>query len=159
VRGAAAVSATLSVGAVTVVGKSLNQVILGYQAIENVTSYSFSGSWSDIVFLEIRASYRSSGTASASIAVFTDGGTTPFLSAQSVVTVGDPTFLTFEGEVWGVNNTAQKQLLAVWRRASSGATSSDISFTATAGFINCVRVTHGRTLSSGTAIAIGWRTS
>jgi hypothetical protein len=133
-------------------------VLLGYQTINGGTSYSFSGSWSDIFQIEIRASYQYSGTATASLAIFSDGGTTPFLTLTSNSGVGDTTgFIKFEGYIWGVNNVPQKYMTGSWQRTSN-AVAGDSSFTSTVAFINCIRISHQRTLSSGAAMAIGYRT-
>jgi hypothetical protein len=157
VRGAASVSATLSAGAVTVAGRPVGAVVLGYQAINNVTSFSFSGSWSDIAYIEIRASYKMSGSGSTSIAVFTDGGTTAFLSGSTAV--GDVDAVHFLGQVWGVNGVLSKKIYGSWERASNGSGIGASTFTATTGFINCIRITHHRTVSGGAALAIGYRTT
>lgn len=157
VRGSAAVSATMSAGAVTVAGRPIATVVLGYQTLDGVTSYSFSGSWSDIYIIDIKASYRMSGTTTASLAIFSDGGVTPFLSFDSNTPVGDTTgFIKFEGTVWGVGNVPQKYSTGTWQITTNAAT-GDSTYTSTVAVVNCIRITHGRTLSSGAAIAIGYR--
>ena len=159
VRGAASVSATLSAAAVTVAGYSVNSVLLGYQAINNVTSFSFSGSWSDYPVLEIRSMYRMSGTSTASIALFTDGGTTEFLATNSgpLLPFG-PGIIECFARVMG-NNVAQKYVSGTWNRTADNSTFSNFTATANSGFINCLRVAQSETMSSGFAMLIGYRSS
>lgn len=157
VRGTASVSATLSAAAVTVAGKPVGSVLLGYQTVQNVTSFSFSGSWSDYGMLELRATYTLGQAASASFHIFTDGGTTPILAA---ISTDNPaaTPLSLEARVLGGNGVAAKYVEGIWRYGAT-ASSSMWSATANAGFVNCVRVLQSATMSSGIAFLIGYRTS
>lgn len=157
VRGAASVSATLAASAVTVAGFPVATTLLGYQTVDNVTSIGFSGSWSDFGILELRAAYRMSATATGSMLVFTDGGTTPILSVQSVTSPVGTNGIEFHGHVLGGNNVLLKRVRGSWFFDASN--TNNYSGTATAGFVNCIRLTHSRTLSSGMAMLIGYRTT
>lgn len=156
VRGTASVSATMSAGAVTVAGRSVNTVLLGYQAISNVTSFSFSGSWSDYPILEITAFYQMSGSATASITMFTDGGTTAFLSGQSGL-LGGTNSVEFFGRFLGGDNRPWKYTRSTWYGANGVTNFATLTSTATAGFLNCIKMVQSRTMSGGMAMLIGYR--
>lgn len=159
VRGAASVSATLSAGAVTVAGRPVSGVVLGYQALNNVTSIAFSGSWSDFPVMEIRATYLMSGTATASLQLFTDGGGTPFLTFQTGANSPyGPGLIELNGRIMG-NGTAQKFAAATWSRTTDTTAVGNYSATANSGFINCVRMLQSRTISAGLAMLIGYRSA
>jgi hypothetical protein len=157
VRGTASVSATLSAAAVTVAGRPVGAVLLGYQTVQNVTEFSFSGSWSDFAMLELRATYTLGQAATASFHIFTDGGTTPILAVLSTDNPG-ATPLSLEARVLGGNAINAKYVEGIWRYGNT-ASSSMWSATANAGFINCIRVLQSATMSSGMAYLIGYRTS
>lgn len=155
VRGAAAVSATLSAGAVTIAGVPVGSVILGYQAIDNVGEVGFSGSWSDYPVIEMRATYLMSGTATASLQLFTDGGGTPILSAPTGSNRPfGPKLIELDARIVG-NGTPQKYAYAVWRRTQDLGAIANYTATANVGFVNCVKLLQSRTMSSGMAILIG----
>lgn len=159
VRGGASVSATLSAGRVTVAGRPVGAVVLGYQAVDNATTVAFSGSWSDFPYLQITATYLMSGTATASIQLFTDGGTAAFLSVQTGASSPfGPTLVEFNGRLIG-NGTAQKYILGSWLRTADGVGVTVFSATANSGFVNCVRLLQSKTMSSGMALLIGYRSA
>ena len=138
VRGTASVSATLSAGAVTVAGRPVGPVLLGYQAVTNVTSVGFSGSWSDYGVLECRITYRASGTSTASIGVYSDGGTTPYLSISLLYPASTTGNYLIDWNVWGANATGVAYTnLSVYTAGALGA--SENSGTANTAFANCIR--------------------
>jgi hypothetical protein len=155
VRGPASVSATMSAAAVTVAGRPVGAVLLGYTAIQDVTSIGFSGSWSDFAMLDFQAIYRISGASSASLAIFTDGGDTPILALTTGSTVAAGT-VGADGRVLGGNGIAHKHITGTWRPAGSGGTGEHTA-TANAGFVNCLRFGHSKTMSSGVAVLLGYR--
>lgn len=159
VRGAASVSATMSAGAVTVLGKPISSVILGSSLLSNVTQVKFSGSWSDIVYMDFTTSYSVSGSSTASLQLFTDGGGTEFLSLtvpSSVVGLAGA-YAEVSSRVYAVSTGARKSVDVTIR--NNGGTQSQFDYTSTAntGFVNCFRYSQSRTISSGYAILIGYR--
>lgn len=158
VRGTASVSATMSAGAVTVLGRPLNSVVLGSSRLSNVTQVKFSGSWSDIVYMQFRAAYSVSGSSTASIQLFTDGGTTAFLSvtAPSSVVGLAGAFAEVNSTIYSVSTGVRKSVDVSIR--NNGGTQSQFDYTSTAnsGFVNCFRYSQSRTISSGFAILIGY---
>ncbi len=158
VRGAASVSATLSAAAVTVSGYPVGGALLGYQAVSNVTSVGFSGSWSDYPLMELRVMYMVSGTNAASIALYTDGGTTPFLATNTLTNAPFGPVVECIGRIMG-NNTAQKYVFGSWYRSFDNAQLTNNTATANSGFINCIRMGQSKTMSSGFAMLIGYRSS
>jgi len=156
VRGPAAVSATLSAGAVTVSGYPVGSVLLAYQAVNNIATIGFSGSWSDYAILELRTMYRMSGTATCSIQIFTDGGGTPILSIQSPVSGPHGAVpVALNVNVIGGDGIANKHLDARWMYNDLSA--EIYSATANSGFVNCIRVLQSKTMSQGVAMLIGYR--
>lgn len=157
VRGTASVSATLSAAAVTVAGYPVGAVVLGYQAVNNTQSIAFSGSWSDYPVMELRATYLMSGTATASLGLFTDGGTTAFFTLQTGANSPyGPNLIEFIGRVMG-NGGSQKYANATWFRTTDTTAVGAYSATANSGFINCIKLRQSKTMSSGMAILIGYR--
>lgn len=158
VRGKAAVSATLSAGAVTIAGRRAGVVVLAYSAINNVSQIGFSGSWSDISFFELRANYLMSGTATASIQIFTDGGTSSILALNipSNVIGGLGPYAEVTASVLGVDGGPRKALTVTGRNGTIQA-QSDYSVITNSGFINCIRLVQSRSMSSGVAMLIGYR--
>lgn len=159
VRGGASVSATLSAAAVTVAGRPVGAVVLGYTTVNNATSFAFSGSWSDYPHMEIRSTYLMSGTATASVQFFTDGGTTPIMTLQTGANSPfGPELVEFTSRITG-NSTSQKLFFVQWLRMADFGGVTVYSATANAGFVNCIRVAQSKTMSSGLAILIGYRSA
>ena len=156
VRGKASVSATLSAAAVTVSGKPVGAVILGYENLTGQTQVGFSGSWSDIAFMEFTAAYLISGSATSSLQLFTDGGTTPVLSVTTPTSLGVPNgFIEIDGRIVGGNGAARKVSRLSVRYGATG--QSDFSVTANSGVLNCLRFIQSRSMSSGMAVLIGYK--
>jgi hypothetical protein len=111
--------------------------------------------------LEMTVLYRMSGTATASVHMFTDGGGTPILTLQTaagLAGVPGSTPVEFTGRFLGINGIAQKHMRGVWYPVGASAL-SDFSGTANSGFVNCVRMLQSKTMSQGMAILIGYRTA
>lgn len=159
VRGAASVSATMSAAAVTLAGRPVGAVMLGYQALNNVSSVGFSGSWSDFAMLECRISYRAGSAGTATINVFTDGGTSAIMSAAFVPVASGAGIYSLDWNTWGGNGRGSPFTYYVIYSAGTGASSGGTTATANTSFVNCVRFTQSVTMSSGMAVLIGWRTS
>ena len=157
VRGAAAVSATMSAGAVTVAGRPVGAVLLGYTALNNVTAFAFSGSWSDYPVLELASSYRMSGSQTASIAFFQDGGTTEILNLFSGGVVIGAAGVEVMCRLTGNGVVAKVGRVSWYHVGAIGV--GDLSSTFTAGFVNCIRYNQSKTMSSGMAILWGYRSS
>lgn len=156
VRGTASVSATLSAGAVTIAGRRVAAVTLGYSALTNVTQIGFSGSWSDIAYMEFRAAYLISGSATASLQLFTDGGTTPIVAVTTPTSLGVPGPATeVNATCYGIAGLPRKSITIGVRYGT--VSQGDYTITANSGFINCLRLVQSRTMSSGMAILIGYR--
>lgn len=159
VRGPASVSATISAAAVTVGGRPVASVLLGSSNLANVTQVSFSGSWSDIVYMEFRTAYSVSGSSTASIQLFTDGGTTPFLSvnAPSSVVGLAGAFAEVNSLINSVSSGVRKSVDVSIRNNGSSQSQFDYTSTANSGFVNCFRYSQSRTISSGFAVLIGYK--
>ncbi len=155
VRGDAAVSATLSAGAVTIAGRPVGMVLLQYQVIGDATSIGFSGSWSDFGVLELEALYRVSGANTSAITLFTDGGTTPMLQFQPASAIATGT-IALNCRVLGSDGLAVKHVTATWRPAGDGGTGGHTA-TVNSGVINCIRFSHSKTMSGGMAVLMGLR--
>lgn len=158
VRGAASISATLSAAAVTIAARPVSSVVLGYQAISNATALSFSGSWSDYAMLECRITYRASGTSTASLAVFTDGGTTPMMGISLNYPIAATGGYGIEWLTWGANGTGTPNIAFTIYSSGTG-NFSGYTATANSGFANCIKYSTSKTMSSGMAILIGYRSS
>jgi hypothetical protein len=159
VRGTASVSATLSAGAVTVAGYPVGVVLLGSSTLQNVTEVKFSGSWSDIAYMEFRTAYSVSGSSTASIQLFTDGGTTPFLAVtapSSVVGLAGP-YAEVNSTIHAVATGARKAIDVTIRNSGGVQSQFDYTSTANTGVVNCFRYSQSRTISSGYATLIGYR--
>jgi hypothetical protein len=154
-----AYTATASLAAVTVAGRPVGSVLLGYQTISNVNNFSFSGSWSDFCVLQLSAAYRiETGTsATASAAVYTDGGTTPFLGLGSVSsTQSAGQLITVELAVYGGDGRANKLLRVDTAKATNLITMAATA-TANTGFVNAIKYFTSATMTAGMAALFGWR--
>jgi hypothetical protein len=158
VRGAASVSATLSAGAVTVAGRPVGAVLLGYTAGAAVNTIGFSGSWSDFWYLQLTVFQAGVPNGFPVAQVFTDGGTTPILSIPVNATVGASVRIQYEMRIMGGDNQAVKFMNAYAYLAPGGGAIAS-SATATAGFVNCVRFVMTGTASVAYAALYGWRKS
>jgi len=157
VRGAAAVSATLSAGAVTIGGYPSSAVLLGYQEVSGVGPFGFSGSWSDIGYMELQAVMNYQTAATATFAAFTDGGTTPIFSVRGNNSLPNNNNLRISVSIVGTSGGNIKG--AYWESQNIGGTfSSGYSATANTGIVNCVRIgSASRTASRGSIVLIGYR--
>lgn len=131
VRGPASVSATLSAAAVTVAGRPVGAVLLGYLAGTNRTGATFSGSWSDFCVLEFQISMINGfGTGRAALA----SGGSDILAIAPSIAMSNGSFTTLRA--MGTNGESQKMLfLSTWDNAS-GLRSSSPSVTANTSFVN-----------------------
>lgn len=162
VRAGASVSATLSAGAVTVGGRPVGAVLLGYQTLSTTQNARFSGSWSDFVVLDLVVMYQTeSGTNSQRpVSIFSDGGTTPFLTlANTSVTASSGLTFLSEVRVIGTNGRPQKIINASSRRDGNVLIFNNFSVTANTSFVNCISYSSTATMTNGTAVLYGWRIS
>ncbi len=159
VRGHAGVSATMSAAAVTVAGRPVGAVLLGYDVGTQKSVFGFSGSWSDFCYLELRG-YVSGAGGIFPITVYTDGGTTPILTSPFPTAIGTAFSWDLEARIHGTDNAPRK---FVYMRgifdAAGGTITSTVTSTATAGFVNCIRVTLTGTASYAFMALYGWRKS
>jgi hypothetical protein len=111
--------------------------------------FGFSGSWSDYSMLELRATYRPNGTSlTASAAIYTDGGTTPFLSiACGTVSQGAFYHVTLKAFLGGGFKTLQRETAVNVTRTQG------VTATSNTDFVNCIRLQHGTAASA--TISIG----
>lgn len=159
VLGPMAVSATASCAAITLAGKPVGCVLLGYQTLSNVNSWSFSGSWSDYAILQARALYRiETGTsATASAAIYTDGGTTAFLSLRTASTTQSANqIISVEYHVYGGDGRPIK-LLEVNSRKQTNLQTFAVTATANTGFVNAIKYFSSATITAGMAVLYGFR--
>jgi hypothetical protein len=159
VRGTASVSATMSAAAVTVAGRPVGCVLLGYQSLSNVQTIGFSGSWSDFCILEcvVQHSIQATANATRPVEVYSDGGGTPFLSAPTGYTASFGSALYLEFKLIGGNGQARKSLMSFHRRENDTGGTSQYTATANTSFVNCIRCVSTATISSGFAVLYGWR--
>lgn len=155
VRGAAAVSATLSAGRVTVAGRPIGAVLLGTQSKTNTNSTEFSGSWSDFAILELR-SFANAGGGFLPVSIYTDGGTTPILSTGLNATVVAGSGISMECRVYGGDGAAFKIIDHV-ARTTEGLFRIGVTRTANAGVVNVLRVSFTATVSIMFSALYGWR--
>ena len=161
VRGAGAVSATLSAGALTLAGRPVGSVLLSYQTITAGNSFAFSGSWSDFAVLQAYAIFRTgSGTSvTTSAAIYTDGGTTAILglaTASNTLSTGQAVALNIR--VMGGNGLGLKTLDVEAAKATNLVTRA-VTATANTGFVNALKFFVSATVSTGMAVLYGWRSS
>jgi hypothetical protein len=154
VRGAASVSATLSAGAVTVSGRPVGAVLLGYSSQTNTTRVRFSGSWSDFFLLELQIRVTAGGGTTLASA-FTDGGTTPILAIPLNASI--PAYNNFVYEMRVSGGDGQSSKLMDISSDSIFGRYANITATATAGFVNCLEVSICATCSVAFAALYGWR--
>lgn len=120
------------------------------------STIGFSGSWSDYYMLEMHVSYRTNGTSNtASVAIYTDGGTTPILSiTQSTVSNG----VVYRMETNVLLGAGYKALRG--QKVSDNGNFTFNTATANTGFVNAIKLLHGTaasaTISSGVAMLIGY---
>lgn len=152
---------TASFTAVTVGSKPIGAVLLGYQAISGVTSFGFSGSWSDYCVLRMTALFRAEAVGKTSItssaAIYTDGGTTAFLSlATASNTMSFAQVVAIDFTVYGGDGQETKVLRVDGSKKTNIATIA-VTATANTGFVNAIRYSTSATLTAGMAVLYGWR--
>lgn len=113
-------------------------------------AFRFSGSWSDYAMLELRATYRPNGTSlTASVAIYTDGGTTPFLSFNAgTVSAGAFYNLTCRVALGGGFKTLQ------YENATAAARTQGFTATSNTGFVNALALAHGTAASATISIGL-----
>lgn len=158
VRGKGAVSATLSAAAVTVAGRPIDAVLLGYTSGTNVRQIGFSGSWSDFWMLHLYVVERGVASGFPVTQVFTDGGTTPIISAPTTSTVGASVQVYYDARILGGDNQPFK-MLAIESLEAPGGIGYGTTATVTGGFVNCVRFFMTATASVAFAALYGYRKS
>jgi len=156
VRGTASVSATLSAGAVTVLGRPLGAVLLGFTSQTNASNLSFSGSWSDIFVMQLYMLVGATAAATPTIDFYTDGGTTSILTLRPVTTLGLNVRAYWDAQLYGANGPIKFATARAFY-TGSGVGASDFSATTTAATVNCVRFTITATASIGVFALYGWR--
>lgn len=157
VRGAAAVSATLSAGAVTIAGRPSNSVLLGYQTLSGSNPVAgFSGSWSDFCLLQLRVMFRGVAAAGgrSSVDIYSDGGGTPILSTQ-LATVSAANGIMYTIDIYGGDGAETKGIGTLHLNPVLFTHASTV--TANTSFLNCVRFNASATVTAGVAILTGWR--
>lgn len=156
VGGAASVSATLSAGAVTLAGRPVGMVLLGYSAGTAFSSAAFSGSWSDYCSLVMRVAQKGVGAGTPTVSVFKDGGTSAIMSVAPAVDVGATVSSVYEITVFG-NGDGPTSILNVVAWQSTNLTDLRVTSTANSAVINCIKVALTATASVGYAMLYGWR--
>ena len=152
-------TSTASFAAVTVASRPVGAVLLGYQTLSNVNSWGFSGSWSDFCILEARSLFRvESGTsATTSAAIYSDGGTTPFLNlATASATASTNQIIALDLSVYGGDGRPIKALRANTAKGTN-LTTTAVTATANTAFVNCIRFFTSATITAGMAVLHGWR--
>lgn len=150
---------TASFAAITLAARPIGSVLLGYQTLSNVNSFGFSGSWSDFCVLECRALFRvESGTsATTSAAIYTDGGTTPFLNlATASATASTNQIIALEYQIYGGDGRPVK-LMHVRSNRQTNLQTAAATATANTGFVNAMRFFTSATITAGMAVLHGWR--
>jgi hypothetical protein len=160
VRGAANVSATLSAAAVTVAGRPVGPVLLGYQPLTGTQSARFSGSWADFCILDLSVFYRTESGVNSTrpINVYTDGGTTPFLSIPNTgLTASAGLAFKMEVSVHGGDGLDRTLLMYSGRRENNVTQFQGFTVTANSSIVNCIEYISTATMTSGYAALYGWR--
>jgi len=140
---------------------SPGSVLLGYKTLSNINEIAFSGSWSDYAVLQMYAQYRiESGTsATASVGVYTDGGTTPFLSlGTSSATASTNQIIALDLKVFGGDGRPIKSLRSDTTKQTN-LFNTAITATANTGFVNAIKWRVSATITAGMAVLFGWRKS
>jgi len=161
VRGAASVSATLSAGAVTVAGRPVGPVLLGYTPLSATQEVRFSGSWSDFAILELVVHYQvESGAASTRpLDIYSDGGTTSFLTMGNTgMTAAANQIVIMQARIAGGNGLGVKSIFAETSRALLVG-SMVMTSTANTAVVNCIQYASTATMTRGAAMLYGWRSS
>lgn len=144
----------------TVQGKEVGLVLLGSISFNarngNTTPISFSGSWSDIAILDLIVNFGSAAVSNtASVAAYTDGGTTPIFSLTVGTVSGAQNYVV--ARIF--NGTAHKSI-NIQGTVVGTTVKNGITNTANTGVLNCVKLFMGAlspTLSAGQAYLYGWR--
>lgn len=171
VGGGAAVSATASVGALTVAGAAWGRP--GVERLGTATTTGLagvikvSGTWSSYHTIDIH--YQGKGAATTTnviVHLYTDGGTTPFmtypLAAVASATASD---VVAQVTVYNANISAPKVAVPQFQYFAGVTTQATqtSSATATTGAINCIGICTGAagvttTQSAANVYVYGWRT-
>lgn len=153
-------TSTASFTNITLAGRPVGAVLLGYQTLSNVNNFSFSGSWSDFCILECQALYRieSLGASiTASAAIYTDGGTTPFLGLATASNTGSFNITVgLNMKVYG-GDARPVKVLAIASSNSTSLQRFSSTATATAGYVNAIKYFTSATMTAGMAALYGWR--
>lgn len=132
-------------------------VLLGYQTTANSTSFRFSGSWSDYAVIQLVYQIEGETTnKTVSFAAYTDGGTTPIVSAKQAAGAELVTPIFGRAEFFGIpSGIAQKAIWINQGKRSAGASTGVATSTANAGLINAVRVACSATMTNCFVAAYG----
>lgn len=155
------VSGTLNVGTLLVGGVAVSTggyVLLGSTAFgaATTTEVKISGSWTAYsAFKVLIVGAQSSASGSAQYRLYTDGGTTPFLSMSAGSMAAGPFFLDWD--VYG-NVGSGLKVMKVHGNATGVNSAPVFTNTANTGIINCIGFsTTGVTLSAGSMVVYGIR--
>ncbi len=154
VRGAATVSATLSAGAVTVAGRPVGPVLLGYQSLTNSRGYNFSGSWSDFCVLELKM-FMANGAGTTRTALVAGG--TAVLTSGTVGVSSSYGGTVYLATFFGTDGAAQKAMHTYVYDNITGAKSANTTSTANVSFINQIEFSITATASLIIASLYGYR--
>jgi hypothetical protein len=134
------VSGTLSVGAFQINGRPAGAVMLASASGATQAgngAMNFSGSWSDIGVFIIQCGWRQLGNSGTmSVNVYTDGGTTPFLSIAALNTASATTNIA-QIKVFGGGGA---WYLAIEYINNTNAIKIHATSTLNTGIVNCIRV-------------------
>jgi hypothetical protein len=144
----------------TVQGKNVGLVLLGSISFNarngNTSPIAFSGSWSDIAIFELMVNFGSlAASNTASVAIYTDGGTTPIMSLNVGTISGAQNYVV--ARIF--NGTAHKSI-NIQGTVVGTTVKNGITNTANTGVLNCVKLILGAltpTMSAGQAYLYGWR--
>jgi hypothetical protein len=139
-------------------GTNVGCVLLNVQNMAGSTSVAFSGSWSNVAVLQLKIVMRleaGATSATASVMISTDGGTTGFLSMNSSATLSGLQVTMYDFTVMGGDNRAIKIIQEI--TSQSGRTVLASTVTNSAGFINYIRYASSATIGNGQAYLFGFR--
>jgi hypothetical protein len=147
------ISGTLSVGAFQINGRPAGAVMLASASGATQAgngAMQFSGSWSDYGVFVIDCGWRQAGqSGTMSVNVYTDGGTTPFLSIAALNTASITTNIA-QIKVFGGGGA---WYLSVQYLNNTNALKVHATSTLNTGIVNCIRVAINNTTATASNIA------
>lgn len=134
-------------------------VLIGALDPSGLTSFAFSGSWSDYAVLQLKVLVRlqaGATSATVSIAISTDGGSTSFLSMNSSATLSSLQQTMHEFTIMGGNDMAFKVIQELTAQLG-GFNKFAATGTGTSGFINHIKYGSSATMGAGFAYLYGYK--